>query len=75
MDHFVFLCLISHAFASVLSCLVVSYWVRADVLALIGDVYCILGQVWYLIVLYRFLIFAIFLTLKLSLYTYYCPKS
>ena len=38
----------------------VSGWVRADVLALIGDVYCIfvifpcgiLGQVWYLIVLF-----------------------
>ena len=41
-------------------CLVVSYWERADLLALVGDVYCIfvtfpcgiLGQVWYLIVLF-----------------------
>ena len=43
MDHLCFC--VSHAFASVLGCLVVSCWVRADVLALIGDVYCILGQV------------------------------
>ena len=39
-------------------CLVVTCWERADLLALVGDVYCIfvtfpcgiLGQVWYLIV-------------------------
>ena len=38
-------------------CLVVTCWERADLLALVGDVYCIfvtfpcgiLGQVWYLI--------------------------
>ena len=49
---------VSHAFASVHCCLVVTSWERADLLALIGDVYCIfvtfprgiLGQVWYLIV-------------------------
>ena len=40
--------------------LAVTYWERADLLALVGDVYCIfvtflcgiLGQVWYLIVLF-----------------------
>ena len=49
---------VSHAFASVHCCLVVTCWERADLLALVGDVYCtfvtfpcdILGQVWYLIV-------------------------
>ena len=48
----------SHAFASVHCCLVVTCWERADLLALVGDVYCIfvtfpcgiLGRVWYLIV-------------------------
>ena len=47
-----------HAFASLQCCLVVTCWERADLLALVGDVYCIsvtfpcdiLGQVWYLIV-------------------------
>ena len=47
-----------HAFASVRCCLVVTCWERADLLALVCDVYCvfvtfpcgILGQVWYLIV-------------------------
>ena len=47
-----------HAFASVHCCLVVTCWERADLLALVCDVYCvfvifscgILGQVWYLIV-------------------------
>ena len=51
---------VSHAFASVHCCLVVTCWERADLLALVGDVYCIfvtfpcgiLGQVWYLIVLF-----------------------
>ena len=45
---------VSHAFASVHCCVVITCWERADV----GDVYCILvtfprgilGQVWYLIV-------------------------
>ena len=49
---------VSHAFASVQCCLVVTSWERADLLALVGDVYCIfvtfpcgiLGLVWYLIV-------------------------
>ena len=49
---------VSHAFASVHCCLVVTCWERTDILALVGDVYCIfvtfpsgiLGQVWYLIV-------------------------
>ena len=50
---------VSHAFASVQCCLVVTCWERADLLAFVGDVYCmfvtfdsgILDQVWYLIVL------------------------
>ena len=49
---------VSHAFASVHCCLVVTCWEKADFLALVGDVYSIfvtfpcgiLGQVWYLIV-------------------------
>ena len=49
---------VSHAFASVHCCHVVLCWERADLLALVGDVYCIfvsfpcgiLGQVLYLIV-------------------------
>ena len=36
---FVFLSCVSHAFASVHCCLVVTYWERADLLALVGDVY------------------------------------
>ena len=54
----VFVSCIFHAFASVLCCLVVTCLARADVLAIVGDIYCIfvtfpcciLGQVWYLIV-------------------------
>ena len=54
----VFVSCVSHSFASVHCCQVVSYWERADLLALVGGVYCIivafqcsiLGQVWYLIV-------------------------
>ena len=50
---------VCHAFASVHCCLVVTSRERADLLALVCDVYCyfvtfqlgILGQVWYLIVL------------------------
>ena len=51
-----FLFCVSHAFASVHCCLVVTCWERADLLTLVGDVYCtfvtfcIPGQVWYLIV-------------------------
>ena len=49
---------VSHAFASANCCLVVTCWERADLLALVGDVYCIfatfpcgiLCQVPYLIV-------------------------
>ena len=59
MDHLCF-CLpcVSHDFASVHCCLMVTCWERADLLVLVGDVYCIfvtfpcgiLDQVWYLIV-------------------------
>ena len=53
-----FVSCVSHAFASVRCCLVVTCWERADLLALVDDVYCIfitfscgiLGQVWYLII-------------------------
>ena len=53
----VFVSCVSHAFASDYCCLTVTCWERADLLALVGDVYCIfvtfqcgiLGQVWYLI--------------------------
>ena len=53
-----FVSCVSHAFASVHCCLVVTCWERADLLALVGDVYCIfvtfpcgiLAQVWYLII-------------------------
>ena len=56
----VFLSCVSHAFASAHCCLVITCWERADLLALANDVYCffvtfscgILGQVWYLIVLF-----------------------
>ena len=55
-----FVSCVCHAFASVLCCLVVTCCERADLLALVCDVYCgfvtfpcgILGQVWYLIVLF-----------------------
>ena len=58
MDHFCNMSCDCHAFTSVHRCLVVNSWERADLLALICDVYCgfvtfpcgILGQVWYLIV-------------------------
>ena len=54
----VFVSCVSHDFASVHCCLVVTRWERADLLALVGDVYCIfvtfqsgiLGQVWYFII-------------------------
>ena len=53
-----FISCVCHAFASVHCYLVVICWERADLLALVCDVYCvfvtfpcgILGQVWYLIV-------------------------
>ena len=55
-----FVSCVYHALASVHCSLVVTCWERADLLALVGDVYCIsgtfpcsiLGQVWYLIVLF-----------------------
>ena len=74
-----FVSCICHAFASVHCCLVVTCWKWADLLALVGDAYCIfvtfpcgiLSQVWYLIV--SFLIFAIFLTFKISfLLLFFC---
>ena len=53
-----FVSCVSHAFASVHCCLVVTCWERADLLALFGEVCYIfvtfpcgfLGQAWYLIV-------------------------
>ena len=58
MDHLCFCVLCLSCFMSVHCCLVVTCLERADLLALVGDVYCIflnfpcgiLGQVWYLIV-------------------------
>ena len=35
-----FVSCVSHTFASVHCCLVVTCWERADLLALVGDVYC-----------------------------------
>ena len=51
---------VSHAFVSIHCCIVVTCWERDDLLALVGDVYCIfvtfscgiLSQVWYLIVMF-----------------------
>ena len=53
-----FVSCVSHAFASIYCCLVSTCWEKADLLALVGDVYCIfvtfpcgiLCQAWYLIV-------------------------
>ena len=53
-----FMFCVCHAFASVHCCLVVTYWERSDLLALVCKFNCvfvtfpcgILGQVWYLIV-------------------------
>ena len=58
MDHLWFCILCFHAFTFVHCCFVVTCWEKADLLALVGDVYCIfvtfpcniLGHVWYLIV-------------------------
>ena len=73
-----FVSCVSHAFASVHYCLLVTCWERADLLALVSDVYCIfvtfpcgiLGQVWYLIILFpdlcRLSYFALILYLLLS---------
>ena len=70
----VFVSCVSHAFTSVHCCLVVTCWQMADLLALVGDVFCIfvtfpcgmLGQVWYLIVSFPDL--AVFLTFVLHYY-------
>ena len=56
VDHLcVFVSCVSRAFVSVHCCLVVTCWESADLLALVGDVYCIFvtlpcGILWYLIV-------------------------
>ena len=58
-----FVSFVSHAFASVHCWLVVTGLERAELLALVGNVYCIfvafpcgiLGQVWYLIVSFPYL--------------------
>ena len=63
-----FMFCVCYAFSSVHCCLVVTCWEKADLLALVCDLYCdfvsfpfcILGQVWYLI--YQFLILAVFRT-------------
>ena len=52
-----FVSCVSHAIATVLCCIVATCWERADLLAFVGDVYCIfvtfpfdiLGQVLFLI--------------------------
>ena len=57
-SYVLFMSSVCHAFASVHCCLVVTWRERADLLALVCDVYCdfcyfpiwFLGQVWYLIV-------------------------
>ena len=57
VDHLCYYVSWLYSFVSVHCCLVVTYWERADLLALVYDVYCgfvtfpccILGQVWYLI--------------------------
>ena len=80
MDHLCFfVSSVSHAFTSVHCCLVVTCWERADLLALVGDVYCIfvtfpcgiLGQVWYLIVSFPDLCCLSYFDSALLLYTYY----
>ena len=61
MDCLFFVSCVSHAYASVHCCLVVTCCERADLLDPVGDVYCIfvtfpcgvLGQMWYLIVSFR----------------------
>ena len=65
---------VTHAFVSVQCCLVVTCWERADLLAVVGDVYCIfvtfscgiLGQVWYLISLSD--LCRLFLLFKIAIY-------
>ena len=42
MDHLCFVSCVSHTFASVYCCLVVTCMERADFLTLVGDAYCII---------------------------------
>ena len=73
---FLFVSCVSHAFASVHCCCVVTCWERADLLALVGDVNCIfvtflcgiLSQVCYLIVLFPDLCFIF--TMKINRFAY-----
>ena len=46
---FLYLNCVSHAFASIHCCLVVTYWERAELLALVGDIYGIFCYfpIWY----------------------------
>ena len=69
-----FMSCVCHVFASVHCCLVVTCWERADLLAIVCDVYCvfvtfpcdILDQVWYLIVSIPDLCHLPYLTLLVS---------
>ena len=65
----VFVYCVSHAFASVYCCLVVTCWEWADLLALVGDgfVFLLLSNVVSWVVSSPDPIFAIFLTLKESM--------
>ena len=73
MDHFSYLCFVS---CFLVRCsLVVTCWERADLLTLFCVMFycvfvtfpcCVLGQVWCLIVLYRYLIFAFILTFMMK---------
>ena len=65
---------VSHAFASVHCCIVLTCWERANLLALVGDVYCIFLLLSHVVPwvrcgtrLYRFPIFAVFLTFTRTL--------
>ena len=69
VDHFIIYVLCLSCFATAHCCLVVTCWERTDLLTLVCDVYCVLllshveSQVRCGTLLYRFLIFAILLTL------------
>ena len=60
MDHLIFLCIVFLMLSRLFITALWSCWERTDLLALFGNVYCIfvtfrigiLGQVWYLIVLF-----------------------
>ena len=69
-----FVSCVTHAFASVHCCFVVTWWVRADLLGLVGDVYCIFCTflMWYpgsgvVLSCIVTLISALFLTFSISL--------